>query len=199
MIALILTLSRGPLFGLIVALTFYFYKKNRKVIIPFLLLVIMVTVVFSFNSSGSATWRLGLAGWTAYSDYQHRATRVVTVLRILKDHPFIGLGLENYRVLFDRYFFIKDIPWDWRVTDNMYLLILGESGLLGFFAFMFFVGALLKRAYKNYSELGFVLSIALIAILSNMMTYDMLYWTVPFYIFWIYCGMLSSLSLERSI
>jgi len=198
-IALILTFSRGPLFGLIIALTFYFYKKHKKIIIPFLLLIMIITAVFSLCSSGSAAWRLGLSGWTAYSDYQHRATRIATVLKILRDHPFIGLGLENYRFLFDRYFFIKNAQWDWRVTDNMYLTILGESGMLGFFAFMCFIVLLLRRTYKNYNEFGFALFIALIGILCNMMTYDMLYWTAPFYIFWIYCGMLSSLGLERSV
>jgi len=198
LIALVLTFSRGPIFALFISSAVYLYRKNKKkTLILIIGAVILLVLIFSIFGTGSAWGRLGLSGWVAHSDYQHRWTRVGTIIKILKDHPFIGLGLENYRWSFDKYFFIKDIRWDWRVTDNMYLLILGESGLIGFFAFMAFIVLLLKRAFARYSEFGFVILIGLIGILCNMLTYDLLYWTVPFYIFWIYCGICSSMALNK--
>jgi len=197
-VTLMLTLSRGPVLALVVLLVVYFYKKCKRMIIPLLVLIVILMFIFSIYGADSAIWRLGLIGWTAQSDYSHRLNRVDTVLKILKDHPFMGLGLENYRYFFGKYFYIKYVRWDWRVTDNMYLLILAESGILGFLAFATFIFLLLRKALRCYNEFGFILLIALIGILGNMITYDLLYWTVPFYIFWIYCGMLSSVSMEAA-
>lgn len=134
--------------------------------------------------------------------YKHRIERIVTTFSILKDYPLTGVGIGNFRYVFDRYHITtKKVPYYWKVPDNMYLSILGETGLLGFFAFILFMAKLLKASFKflkfggdnENKEIVLFLLTAICGMLLSMANYDTLYWTVPFYMFWIYCGMLASL------
>ncbi|MCX6723471.1 MAG: O-antigen ligase family protein, partial [Candidatus Staskawiczbacteria bacterium] len=149
-------------------------------------------------------WRLGIRGFTSQPDYKYRLARYDTTFKILKKHLFLGVGLDNYRYVFDEYHQEKFIPDYWKVPDNMFLSILGETGIFGFFSFILFMIMLLKKGFlffnsnlKNENtEISFILVLAIMGILFSMMTYDLFYWTVPFYMFWIYCGMLSSITIE---
>jgi len=72
-------------------------------------------------------------------------------------------------------------------------MISGENGALGYLFFLLFIICLLKNTYSNNNEIYITLSVSIIGILVKRFTYDLLYWTIPFFIFWIYSGWISSL------
>lgn len=194
--ALFLTFSRGSLFGFAALSCFYFYKKNKKaVIFLFLFLALSISIFSIFGISGNVK-RFSLSGLSARLADGDKISRCVTTLKVLKDRPFFGVGLDNYRFVFDKYHYKRETNDLVKIPDNMHMMILGETGILGYLAFMLFMLFLLKRGYDSHKEITLVITSILIGFLANMVTYDMLYWTVPFYIFWIYCGMLASITSE---
>ena len=192
---IIVSFTRSALIAAIVVAIMYFYKRSKRIVKIIFIFFIILTALFSIidKVKDIPIWRLGIKGLTSRPDYKYRLLRFNTTLKILKEHPFLGVGLDNYRHVFDKYHNIKNLPSYWKVPDNMHLMILGESGILGYLAFIFFVILLLIRSYRARSELAFAIGIAIIGILFNMLSYDLFYWTVPFYIFWIYCGILASI------
>ncbi|MFN7170146.1 MAG: hypothetical protein ACK4NT_02750, partial [Candidatus Omnitrophota bacterium] len=99
----------------------------------------------------------------------------------------------------------KDVPYEFKIPDNMYLTIFAETGLLGLFCFLFFISGLLRRAVRTLRiiaqeerEFLFILICGFIAILFNMASYDLFYWHMPLYFFWIYAGLIRGLSFLKN-
>ena len=66
---------------------------------------------------------------------------------MIKDHPFFGVGLGHYRVLFDHYFPIiaGHLIYDQKIADCMYVTILAEAGIIGLTGFIFFIAAIFRN------------------------------------------------------
>ena len=209
---IILTFSRGVLFGLVLSLSIilFFTVKARKLYLSysalgFLFILIMISSFFMYlEHNNIAFYRYSLRGifeWNAYS----RKIMLFTVLgRILNDHPFFGLGLGHYRVLFDHYLpqLANITNYDKKIADCMYVTIVAETGLIGCAAFFIFIYSIIKNTLIKLKKallsenrlllLGFFAGF--IGIMCAFLTYDGLYWTAPCYLFWYYAGVLSSLS-----
>ena len=191
---LVLSFSRGSFFGLIFMTAAYFYKHNKKIIIYFILGVLTMIFMFMILKGAPKSERFRFGDMASLKDvYSTKISRAVTTYNILNAYPFFGLGLFNYRGHFNN--FSYQYKWNSldRVPDNMHLMILGENGALGYLFFLLFIIFLLKNTYSNNNEICITLSASIIGILVNMVTYDLLYWAVPFFIFWIYSGWISAL------
>jgi putative inorganic carbon (HCO3(-)) transporter len=79
---------------------------------------------------------------SAYS----RFTLARTALAIIKDHPFVGVGLNNYSLVSTQYGATVIGPQF--VVHNAYLLIAAETGLVGLAAFLSFLATLLIQAWR---------------------------------------------------
>ncbi|MCU0666412.1 MAG: O-antigen ligase family protein [Candidatus Omnitrophica bacterium] len=189
--------------GAVTSILYFYYKKNRNTVFFIIIAFALMIACFTFLSKRQfPSWKIRVSGLTNILPYKHRINRIITTASILKDYPLTGAGIGNFRYVFDRYYIAtKKIPYYWKVPDNMYLSILGETGLLGFFTFILFMARLLKMGFKflkfggnnENKEIALFLLTAICGMLLSMANYDALYWTVPFYLFWIYCGMLASL------
>jgi len=137
-LALLLTRSLGALLSIFLGLTLYFYLKGKlkKRVIFFLggFLIIIGLVLISRSSTQkihtqplfSAVMRLNY--WR-------------DTLRIIKSHPWLGVGLGNFNLMLSRY------------AHNSYLQIWAEMGILGIISFLWLVIAALKsslKTFKNY-------------------------------------------------
>ncbi len=88
----------------------------------------------------------------------------------------------------------------------MFMMVLAETGILGFLAFIALLFALFKNGLRYFNTCGdskkkyFSLSLmaGLIGILFNMLTYDLLYWQTPFYLFWLFAGIIASFNIVSS-
>ena len=178
------------------------YIKKRSLAKRFIFIVFILYLAFviiSLPIKNPYIKRLGwdgLVGW-----FYYRGERVNTTFKILKDYPFFGVGLNNYRILFDKYHSYHSTPYEFKIPDNMYLMILGETGIVGFLAFMLFIFSLFRNAFATIClikedelrEFLIVVIIAIVGILINMSTYELLYWFEPTYQFWILVGMAAAI------
>lgn len=123
----------------------------------------------------------------------YRLVRLNMALRILRDHPFAGLGFQHFRIRFYEYYPHKQrIPSDIMIADNMYLTILAETGIIGFLGFFVFVFSLVKKGWKRCRLLNYksdkrnmllVSLMAFIGLLINMAGYELFYWSNQYVLF----------------
>ncbi|HAZ10981.1 MAG: hypothetical protein A2047_00375 [Omnitrophica bacterium GWA2_41_15] len=196
-IGLMVTFSRT---SWIVALTgafFYFYKKNKK-LLPIMIVFISL---FSVAVFGIMKLKPTLRDRIDYknADNYIRLERYPLTMKMIKDHPFVGVGLNNYRIVFDKYYGPNQVDYNIKIPDNMYLMIAGESGLIGAGLFLLLLFYIIKRGFvllkdkedKNW-EMTLTLFSVIICILIHMISYELFYWTVPFFLFLLLLGGLLS-------
>jgi O-antigen ligase len=77
-----------------------------------------------------------------------RESQVKESLEIWKNHPFFGVGLGNYTLTL--YQKKSNLPvWQYQPVHNMYLMILAETGIVGFLIFMTFLFLIAKNVFKS--------------------------------------------------
>jgi O-antigen ligase len=122
---------------------------------------------------------------------EYRLKRYPVTFRMFKDHPIAGVGLNNYRIVFDDYYGSKSEQYAYKIPDNMYLMIIGESGILGFGLFILFIFVMLKKAVRDlrndkdssYKDVRLVFILMLTGILIHMASYELFYWATPYFLF----------------
>ncbi len=150
MISLYATVTRGAYLAVAVGLLFIAFVRNKKLLIPFLILVILLAIF----APPYVQERL-----KSIVDMQHpeNASRLLlwtTALRIFADHPIVGVGDIDLHELFLQYNPPgSEIPWGH--LHNVLLQILVTLGSLGFVAVlaMFVRIAITEwRVYKRVKD-----------------------------------------------
>jgi len=216
-IGIIFSFSRGNIAGLIGSSVIYLFLTKRVRYIKFIFIGLLALIIFSstflrreFNFIRFSVSGLTAPWWRSESERSH------ITLKILKERPLLGIGLNHYRLKFDRYSSpeykereerLERLGYDTyesKIPDNMYLCILAETGLLGFLGFMLFLFLLFKKGLTRLKtikdtakkELLIACLCGIIGLMISMNTYDLLYWANPFLLFWFLAGLLLSLTIK---
>lgn len=82
-----------------------------------------------------------------------RVTQSRIALRIIQDHPLVGVGLNNYVLASAEYGPANSVSWSGApVVHNLFLLIAAETGFVGLTAFLVFLAILLVGAWRIISR-----------------------------------------------
>lgn len=199
LIGIILSFSRAAILIILVILPFYLLKKNRKkVIIIFLIFFIIFIIGGYFLTAYHKFFKRFKITRAIHSyEFHYRLRRFPTAYKMVKDFPFFGVGFGNFRNLFDIYHKYKNVKFEFKIPDNMYLSLLTETGIIGIGGFLAFVIFILKTYVlkiktvtgkeKEYLQ---ILLLGFIFLLINMFSYDIFYWHMPLCFFWIYAGLI---------
>ena len=71
------------------------------------------------------------------SSFSRRSQLASMSLQMFTAHPLTGVGLNNFTVVMDQYGLIPATTRFLQPVHNIYLLLLSETGLLGFFGFLY--------------------------------------------------------------
>ena len=205
--ALVLTYTRGSLLALLVALAAYaILQRQRRWLLALpilLLLVVMGSTAQSFitntahrGSVGSE--RLSLAGLRTLAQHRHAGWRIknaLLALRMTRQRPVWGYGLNHYPYLYDRYGNPQEVM---KITDNSYLSLLVEAGVLGFgsLLWVFWSGCQDVRraagAAVTFADRSLIAAYGAswLAVATHLATFDGLYWMLPGVFFWSGVGLL---------
>ncbi|MDP3732792.1 MAG: O-antigen ligase family protein, partial [Candidatus Omnitrophota bacterium] len=224
-IVIMLTPCRGVHLGFVALLLFYLWKRQKKrFFILFLFCLILLIMIFSYQKD-SNLYRFEFGRIILGSDegiiseYGLRKINLTLkvlicrsnmTLKILKDYPFFGIGLNHFRIRFNAYYDkATEAPeiYDFQIPDNMYFTFLAETGIVGTLAFLIFIFSLLKRGLRQFSEFKdenkkyslLILMSALIGFLINMGAYDLFYWNNPYALFCLVCGFIQGLLKKSSV
>jgi O-antigen ligase len=133
---------------------------------------------------------------SAYS----RLTMAKTALAIIKDHPLVGVGLNNYSLVSPQYG--GTVIGQQYIVHNAYLLIAAETGLVGLTAFLVFLAILLVQAWRITSwapnDTLWVASVSAFSsfvalAVQSMVDYSLLNSPQVFAQFWLLAGMSAAL------
>lgn len=201
-VCLILTFSRGSFLGLVSMLLFYqlIKKKYKLLLISFIIIIIISVAAYflPYPINRISPQGIGIYGTGIFSKY--RTSRMAMSWRMLKDSPIFGVGLNHFRILFDKYYPVKAdlqyIPYEIKIADNMHLTLMAETGILGLTGFIIFIFSLFKRGLKycvsledeNKKQILLLFMSALIGLLVSMAGYELFYWNNPFVLFCLACG-----------
>ena len=202
---IIATFSRGVFLGFISMIIFYLWQKNKKKLLKaFVVLSVGIVIFCSFQENDNVK-RFGfqrlIAGSADSVFSQYRSERIKMAFKMLRDHPFSGVGLNHFRIRFGEYCNQDDIKEidEFRIPDNMYLTFLAETGLIGMFGFLLFIVFLLKAGLEKIKkrpidtrQISLVSLAALVGLLVNMGAYDLFYWKNPLMLFCLLSGFIAS-------
>ena len=125
-VCVLLTMSRGSLFGLAALLTVYLIRLRvrRQVLIPILLVSAFITVApsFFFQRMQQALTDRGDGRWDVF----------LVGEQIVKHYPILGLGLDNFRVGYAKFAGFAPVfrGFD-RDPHDIYLQAWAELGIIG--------------------------------------------------------------------
>jgi len=157
-IALVYTFSRGAmlaLFGGIFLISFFI--KRYKIIIALTLLLAFILVLLTFSDSYNFYndniyfMRFLSQDKSSKLSLSIRLNQISESLNYLKKNPLFGIGLGTQGAAKERF---KDNIAPGIVTDNYYMQILLEMGLIGLFSFILLFFVLFKKAIRIYNNLG---------------------------------------------
>lgn len=173
--------TRGDMVGWGVGLLcFLFYiaiaKRKEKIgklsITVLLIGFLCLSLIFSLKNTSLVKRSIGLSRLVSIVNFktditaQSRIWSYRAAIRAWRVKPIFGWGLENYKWAFVKYFIPEmvnnnpnDVTFD--KVHCMPLEILATTGILGFLAYLFMFGCILKTAYdiskRNENGLSFIL------------------------------------------
>lgn len=208
---IILTFSRGVFLGLVAMLLFILYTaKDRRLVAIFFIILSIFLILSSYLPYPFS--KLGLNGFFRYGDSifsSDRLQRYIMAGRIIKEHPFAGLGFQHFRIQFYEYFSGREtVPYEFMIADNMYLTMLAETGVIGFTGFFVFILSIfikggkqlikLKHLPQDRQRLIFILS-SFVGLSVNAMAYELFYWPGQYMYFCILIGLIEAFYRDKRI
>ncbi len=174
-LTVVFTFSRGATLALVLSLILYFFIYRLKPLQLVVILALGITVilfapptfierVFSIRDilpSGN-----GQIDLTADRAIQGRASESLTAWSMLMEHPFSGVGLNNFTTLYQEY--AKSLGLapsaQARAPHNLYLEVAAETGVIGLVVFLLMVGlafrgvlyartAFMKAGMRDYAHM----------------------------------------------
>jgi O-antigen ligase len=86
---------------------------------------------------------MGFSSWTAFKTYNNRLGYWSRSMRIIRDYPLLGTGINTYSV----------VQWEYSegwggYPHNSYLQMTAETGVLGLFSFLWLLFVLYKNLFR---------------------------------------------------
>lgn len=154
-LALVMTGSRGAWIAFFIAMIILFYFAVRHKLMK-LSTLFGTALVFVILISSIALMFTKMIEARLYGDDHGSAMSRIPMIQIafnlIKAHPYGGVGINNYQVVMKNYNNtilgrrFRTIP---RPVHNMYLLVMGETGLIGFAAMLILLLGFGSNAIKN--------------------------------------------------
>ena len=204
--ALFFTFSRAVTLiglGFLVIWLLVVYWRQVEVRRPVILTVVLLLVVgfllsvvyFPYISARYDVAALGSSQALSLRVFYNQIAR-----QLIKDSPFLGIGQGNFVWTFSNPGVFAN--WIYQPVHNIYLLIAAETGILGLFAFLWFLFRIMRSIYlerkeiKDRSVLYCLLGIVCFFLAVGF--FDHFLWDLQQgqIIFWLFLGILASLSVK---
>ena len=125
--------------------------------------------------------------------------------RMILDHPWLGVGLNNYAIHIREYVYSEAGIQFLYVVHNKYLLIWAETGLFGLLAYIGFLITGIRRGWRTWKRDQGVISLLAIAFVAGMIG-QMIHMTVEIFdsrsqvqALWLVAGLLTAMDrISRS-
>ncbi len=185
--AIMLTFSRGSWLAMALSFIFIciFSKKDFKWLTPVFLMII---IMFSFPVFQERLFLTFKAGGDS-----DRFRYWLVALKMIKDHPFFGVGVGTFMANFSKYLPNCNVSY----AHNCYLQIWAETGIFSLISFMLFIGSLIYFGVKKFLASKDFLLLGLLSGVVGFLIHS--FFEVNLYslrlaiLFWVWIGLISAL------
>jgi O-antigen ligase len=202
-LALIFTLSRGAWISFTLSMTLLgvaaWWRGYISLKVPVLTAIAVLLLALPFaaliggritgDDGGSARARLPLA---------------ILASRVIEDHPWLGIGPNNFALVGQRYITSQFADEWFFVVHNKYLLVWAETGLFGLLAFLLFLLTTLRGGWRLWRRADPVLApLAIgftVAIIGHMehMSFDVFRSRPQVQTLWLISGLIVAMTHVRT-
>jgi O-antigen ligase len=184
-LSILFTFSRGGFLALLIVLGLLFlrYRPRPLTLIVTGCLLVLLLVLAPANYQ-ERMWtmveelpRLGESNMVTEGSFRGRLSEVTVAAQIFADHPFIGVGYDNFDVYYLDYsqYVGLDTRREERQAHNLFMEVAAETGLLGLLTFLLLLTGLVysvRRARQLFNQMGARRAIYLVdALAISMMGY----------------------------
>lgn len=191
--ALLLTYSRSGCMMFFVGMASLLILLNqKKYLVGLLGVLILGLLLLPKNLEGEGVKLLRTAS------FFNRLESTQQAIKIIKDHPILGVGFNAYRYAQYRYGFLKGE--NWRIThsgagtDNSFLFILATTGIVGFISYLYLWFEVVKKAYRGRfsSAISVVLLASVAGLVVNAFFINSLFYPFIMAWMWILVGLMEN-------
>ena len=143
LMALMFSFSRSSWAGLIICAVVFVVILMLKRMFSAKLFAAIMLAIFAVGAIVFINWDLILIRFANGSTGEYRVKMVDIAFSLIKDHWFIGVGLNNYQ------WYSYPIFKFWQPVHNTYLRLAAETGIPGLLIFLFLVFSSLRSAYRG--------------------------------------------------
>jgi O-antigen ligase len=172
--SLIFTYSRGAYIGFLFSLFVFFYFLGPKYIIEYrrilLYLIVSFLVLFVIFSKQQITTPDGkkdlIERIISIGDIRENASAARLVLwkgtlKIIKDYPFLGTGLETFGIIYPKYQDPSYLKFEGRLVmagkpHNIFLQTAINSGLAGIFVYLWIIVIFLRYVVEKIKKTDYI-------------------------------------------
>ncbi len=155
--ALVVNGTRGAwlaVFFLLVVLGATLLRKNKRAVAVGA--VVLVLIISAVGQHRGLQERVATLGDTSFQSNSERMLMWESAWTMFLDHPVLGVGAQNYEYQYQNYYIspLAKERGQMHAHSNIFQL-LAEQGVLGFSAFVFLFGMILKRGWQGMKRGSF--------------------------------------------
>lgn len=198
--AMVLTYSRSSYLMFLTSMAIIsLIRKSIKFFLLVILIFALTLKVIPQNKSYGTTLDRQETGWARLENWK-------TSFEIFKKNPFFGVGFNNYRYAQIKYGYILEEnslqSHAAAGADNSFLFVLATTGVLGFLAYLWLWGEIIKlltepmllRKKQDFLRISFLISI--VGIFIQSLFINSLFY--PFIMEWLWALMSLSLTFKEN-
>jgi len=141
--ALLLTYSRGALLGFLATITFYNLRSKKHFIIFLIILILIFSIIFNYSPLKNRFLSI-----FSLEKNKERINIWKSTINMIKDHPLIGIGPGNYRIIYPEYRISdKKSNKTFSFSHNIFSNITSEMGFIGLILFTWIIIITMKRGF----------------------------------------------------
>jgi len=202
-VALVLTFSRGGWVAFAISVTLFClfaYLRGQLSLRVILVIAVIAMLLFVFFGDIILTRLFGDDKGSAFS----RIEMMGFALRMIKDHPLFGVGINNFGIMLEKYipiFYDKEL----HTVHNKYLLVWAETGIIGLVPFLVFLLSIVRRGWKTWKiDDRFLSPLALgftVAVIGQMvhMSVDIFHNRSQVQLLWIIAGLIIAMNYVKPL
>lgn len=148
--SLMTTFSRGAWFGTSLGIAFFlaiflFHKQRSEFYFVFGLSVMMIVLAGWLWLAVTRSWDMEFA--TRYQTAQWRWNIWQDCIKMIKDRPFLGHGINTFMRLFETY--RRDVGTNPTYAHNCYLQLAAETGIVGLLSFLWIIVGVFRESLRR--------------------------------------------------
>lgn len=208
------TYQRGPVLGiaaaflLLSAYAFYLAENKKKILIYAGCIGLSALILFLFFDLFLMEKSIVLRLMQSVHAPELRKQVWSVAWQMIENQPLLGVGLGKFHYYFQYFCPQAGIPWEGDIrfvrshAHNLYLHILAEQGIIGFFSWLAMLGTIAWRVIRSVKNKAFSFEIAsLTGILTAFLAFGigqyMMYLRVMDCLYWMLLGSLTCFISEK--